>query len=316
MEFSYHIVILLLGVAVAGLSLLGAIAVGPYGRRGLRAISATISIAAFLGTAFWGVSYLGFIEQRRSIEARLSELRGQALSAGSPLACSERTGDALEAACAQALFATPETLAAANVYTAARLDLLTAAARYAGPRMAQFDDAINALRISLQQDPFGLTAHILVTRKGCTAERCDDMAMFGDPARLQSNIRQKAFEANMARYAANWRTSAPAAAASSASDPVAPAGSETRAPIPEKYSLPSAASIPPVSIMNDEPADRPEARDRATPPRQPAAASPRDEQVQAPAALPSAPASGSERPAPARRERPRPNAPLSISPTR
>jgi hypothetical protein len=315
--FSYHSVILLLGIAVAGLTLFGAIAVGPYSRRGLRMMLATISFAAFLGSAFWFTLYLGFIEQRRAIETRLAELRAQVLSTGSPLACLERTGDAVEAACAQTLFATPETLAAANVYTAARLDLLTAAARYPGPRTPQFDDAIDALRISLQQDPFGLTANILMLRRGCTAERCDDIAIFRDPARLRNNIRQKAFDANVARHAGGWRTPAPTAAlpAASATPAIAPTGSETRAPIPDKYTLPSAASIPPVSIMNDEPPERPgpaPARDRAGSTRQPVTALPPEEQ--APAALPSAPSSASDKQAPARREKTRPNAPLPIGP--
>jgi hypothetical protein len=267
---------------------------------------------AFLGSAFWFTIYLGFIEQRRAIEIRLSELRGQVLSAGSPLACLERSGDIVEAACAQTLFATPETLAAANVYTAARLELLTAASRYAGPRTPQFDEGIDALRISLQQDPFGLTANILTLRRGCTGTRCDDIAIFHDPARLWSNIRQKAFDANVARHAGAWRT--PTAGVMPG---IVPTGSETRAPIPEKYALPSAASIPPVSIMNEEPAERPESaqapvKDRLSSTRQPVTASPREEQ--APAALPSAPSAASEKQAPARRERPRPGGPLAISP--
>ena len=80
--FSYHNIVLLLGIAVAGLSLAGAIGVGPYGRRGVRVTLVAISFAAFLGTAFWFTVYLGFLEQRRSIETRLSELRGQALGTG------------------------------------------------------------------------------------------------------------------------------------------------------------------------------------------------------------------------------------------
>lgn len=280
----------------------------------------TISFAAFLGSAFWLTIYLGLIEQRRSIETRLSELRGQALSAGSPLACLERTGDVVETACAQTLFSAPETLAAANFYTAARLDLLTAAARYPGPRTPQFDGAIDALKISLQQDPFGLTANVLMLRNGCSAERCDDIAIFHDSVRLWSNIRQRAFDANVARHAGRWR--APSAALpgpASATPSIAHPGSETRAPIPEKYTLPSAASIPPVSIMNDEPAERPDsapapARDRPNSTRQPVTASPREEQVPAPAALPSMPSPASEKQVPPRREKMRPNAPLAISP--
>ena len=58
---------------------------------------------------------------------------------------------------------------------------------------------------SLQQDPFGLTANMLVRREGCTAQRCDAIAVFCDPTRVWDNIRQKTFDANVARHAAGWR---------------------------------------------------------------------------------------------------------------
>ena len=249
MEYSHHSLIVLVGFAVAGLALFGAIAVGPYGRRGVRPALALVSFAAFVGSAFWLFTYLGMIDQRRAIEARLAELRAQALSPGSALACLERTGAIVETACAQTLFAAPETLAAANAYTAARLDAVTAAVRFTGPRTQQFGDTVQAPQRSLQQDPFGLTANVLVQR-GCTAQSCDAIAVFYEPARVWDNIRQKTFEANVARYAAGWR--APGTAAPNAAL-TAPTGGETRAPIPDKYTLPSASSIPPVSIMNDEP---------------------------------------------------------------
>lgn len=295
LEYSQHSLILLLGLAVAGLTLFGAIAVGPYARRGLRPLLAVTSLAAFLASGFWLVSYLNLIEQRRSIETRLNELRAQALATGSTLACLERTGEAVDSACVQILFAAPETLAAANVYTAAQLDLLAAAAKYAGPRTVQFDDSIAALQRSLQQDPFGLTANLLVVREKCTAERCERFALFENARRIRENIRAKTFDGHVARSAANWRT--PGAAPAVPSAAIAPTGAETRAPIPDKYTLPSAASIPPVSIMNEEPERRP-AKDR--PPAPPAATAP-------------------EQPAPAqkqapRRETSRPSAPLSLSP--
>src|SRR5688572_19803247 len=106
--------VLLLGVAIAGLALVGFIAVGPYGRRSLRVTLAAVSALALFASVAWLAVYLGLIEERRAIETRLSELRAQALSTGSPLACLEHTGGAVDAACAQRLFASPETLAAAN----------------------------------------------------------------------------------------------------------------------------------------------------------------------------------------------------------
>jgi hypothetical protein len=296
LEHSQHSVILLLGLAVAGLTLFGAIAVGPYARRGLRPLLAVTSFAAFLASGFWLVSYLNLIEQRRSIETRVNELRAQALATGSPLACLERTGEAVDTACVQILFAAPETLAAANVYTAAQLDLLAAATKYAGPRTAQFDDSIAALQRSLQQDPFGLTANLLMVREKCTAERCERLALFQDARRIRENIRAKAFDAHVARSAANWRT--PGAAPAGPGAAIAPTGAETRAPIPDKYTLPSAASIPPVSIMNEEPENRRSAKDR--PP--------------SPGAATEQPATPPQKQAPPRRESSRPSAPLSLNP--
>ncbi len=66
---------------------------------------AGVAFAAFLGSVFWAVTYLSFIEERRSIEGRLSELRGQALRTGSTLACLEHTGESVrERLCANAVW--------------------------------------------------------------------------------------------------------------------------------------------------------------------------------------------------------------------
>ncbi len=334
MEFSFHSLTLLFGFVVAGLSMAGAIAVGPFGWRGARIGLAMISIAAFLVSVFWSLSYIGYLDQRRAIEARLAELRAYALASGSALACLERGGEVLEAACADTLFQTPAMLAAANFYTASRLDVLRAADRYGGPRSQTFEESIAALKRSLEQDPFGLTAHVLTTREGCTANTCEAVALFHDPARLWVNIREKTFDAALARHAVAWRTgvpaappvaAAPGAVASTATASVPPTPvlptltptGETRAPIPDKYTLPSSASIPPVSIMSDEPA-RPAA---------PARSDTKGEPKERPAAAPQPPPDGDPAPAAAskqqqapapRREAPRPapaaNAPLSITP--
>lgn len=320
MEFSNHILLLVGGVAVAGLAAFGAIAVGPYGRRGVRLTLVFLSFVALLGSALWLVAYFGWIEQRHAIEARLSELRAQALSASSTLACLEGAGGTVETACEHAVFATPESLAAADLYTTTRVDLLASAARYSGPRTPQFDEAVSALQRSLEQDPFGLTANTLVRRTGCTAARCDALAMFADQTRVRENVRQKTYEAIVGRHSANWRASAPVAAAPAPSAPAlvtAPSGTETRgAPIPDKYTLPSSASIPPISIMQDEPERRPSApanaKEQQGGPPPPAQSEPA---ASAPAALsPAVPPPARQKQPAARRETTRPGAPLAINP--
>jgi hypothetical protein len=114
----------------------------------------------------------------------------------------------------------------------------------------------------LEADRFGVVAHVLATR-GCSADECAAFRLLRDPQRVIANLRQRTFDANVVVHAATWRsenavaasppeTSAPAlAAASPASGPGVPVSS--------KYDFPSAASIPPVSIMDAEPPRPPEA---------------------------------------------------------
>jgi len=312
-EISHHLLILVTGFAVAALAFVIALAVGPYGRRGVRFTFGSIALIAFVGSVAWLVVYVGMIQQRRAIEERIAALRTQAVASGT-LACLERATEALQASCAQSLFASPGVISSAGIYIASRLDAMKAARRYSGPRTPQFDDAVATLERSLQEDPFGLAADILVRREGCTAERCEAFSLFADPARLADNIRNKTFDANVARYTAAWGAPQSAAPAGLPLPALTPGG-ETRAPIPDKYELPSAASIPPVSIMTDEPpraAPAPAAKDRPAAPPQEAAA---------PAAQPAPPSEQAETPPAAQKKsaprRPQQqNAPLSITPQR
>jgi hypothetical protein len=317
-EISYHLLIVIAGFAVAVLTFVVAVAIGPYGRRGVRAAFGCVSLFAFVASVAWLVLYLGMVEQRRAIENRIAALRAEAMAA-STLACLERGVDALQASCAQSLFASPGAVSAAGIHTASRLDAMKAARRYSGPRAPEFDDAVASLEQSLQEDPFGIAADILVRREGCTAQRCDALSLFAHPGRLADNIRNRTFEANVARYSAAWDARQPAAPQAPA--PSAPASAptlriepngESRAPIPEKYELPSSASIPPVSIMTDEPPqrapaavakDRPAAAQYEIAPPANAAT----EQVETPPV---------QKKTPARRPKQQPSAPLSIAPPR
>lgn len=312
-DFSLHDLGLLLGAAIASIAAFGAIAVGPYGRRGARVTLSMLSLVACLGTAAWLWAYMGFVDQRRSIETRMTELRAQALATGSALACLERGETTVESGCERTLFAAPEMLAAAQLYTGARVDALIAATKYAGPRTQEFELAAASLRRSLQADPFGLTARALATRDNCSPQRCEGVALFQDAGRIRENVARKAFEANVARYAGDWRhaVSVPTDSArapvatlpldTTGSTPAAPADAPGK-PVSEKYSFPSSSSIPPVSIMNDEPAER---APPAAASSSPAAAKEKPPQ---PAASPPAPEQ------PARRETRRQNGPLAITP--
>ncbi len=225
--------------------------------------------------------------ERRMLDARASELTARAIAPGSALAClNAAAGDTVEAACEKALFATPEATAAAVSYVSAQLSLLADASDYAR-RVASYEPAVAQLRRAAEADRFGLVAHVLAARDGCTADRCAAFALFNDKSRVSTNIAEHMYDFYVMRYAAGWPAVAPAPLANGSpttSYAAAPAASglPLKPPGPNVF-FPSAASIPPVNIMNAEPAagvaettgsaPAPAAKPPA-PPRRPAQAAP------------------------------------------
>jgi hypothetical protein len=212
---------------------------------------------------------------RRALEARGTELATRTLAAGSPLACLDGTaGDVVEGACEKMLFARPEQVAAAVSYVAARIDLLSDTTDFLRRSDAGFDKTLTGWRRALELDRFGMAAHVLATRDGCTVDKCSAFALVNDPATIKSNIRARVFSQYVDRHAASWtEPEAPAApqaqaepSTSSVPPPLAALPPPTR-PVPSaRYDFPSAASIPPVSIMNPEPKGPPvAAKDGAAP---------------------------------------------------
>jgi hypothetical protein len=209
-------------------------------------------------------------EERRALDSRTLALTTQAIGAGSALACLDATvGENVEGACERSVFSSAEAVAAAAAYVEARMQLLSEAHDFAARRDPGYEGAIAGLRRTIEADRFGIAAQVLASRDGCTAEKCDYFAMVHDPARLRANLKERTYDTLVARHAASWpaRPRAPAAL-SSATPPSSGLGS----PVPPGFSLPSAASIPPVSIMNSEPAGSPPPS-AAAPPTAGAAAS-------------------------------------------
>jgi hypothetical protein len=196
------------------------------------------------------------IEARRALDQRLDELTSRVLAPNSVLGCLEPgLGDAVDNSCEKELFAGPEAVGAATALVAARWSLLGSALDHA-KRDPRYDARLDGLRRALQADRYGLLAQVLTTREGCTASKCDGLERLSDPTRVRANLAERTFEGLVARNAVAWanRIHAPMAAA-----PPAPAAN---------VNFPSAASIPPVSIMSTEPgAAAPAAA--PTPPRRP-----------------------------------------------
>src|SRR5262249_15762441 len=91
----------------------------------------------------------------------------------------------------------------------------------------------------------------------CTDEGSSAVAMLQDAATRKANLKVGAFDTYVARYAPTWGKGEPMAERQPqttlppmASVPEAPSPPH---PVDSRYDFPSAASIPPVSIMNAEP---------------------------------------------------------------
>jgi hypothetical protein len=110
------------------------------------------------------------IDERRMLDERSAALMGRAIAPGSALSClDELAGEAVEAACEKAVFASPEAVAAAVAYVAAQLALLTDGAQHAERVDKSYAADLAPLRTALELDRFGLVAHVLAQREGCSA---------------------------------------------------------------------------------------------------------------------------------------------------
>jgi hypothetical protein len=257
LSLSGYLVVLGAFTTVAGVLAL----VGAYTEEPIRKFVQIVAVLVLALAAGWVLDH----DLRRSEEAggRLDagtmELAARALAPGSPLACLDGiAGDAVEEACEKALFATPEMTAAAVSYVAAQLSLLAASA----PRAAQDSSGLlrTSMRRAVETDRFGIVAHVLAVRGGCTPDHCSAFALLQDSTQVQANLVRRPFEARLAKYMAAWPSPGRPAATTeltAAETPAAPTPPDgvSRAPARNLY-FPSAESIPPVNIMTSEPASR------------------------------------------------------------
>ncbi len=221
-------------------------------------------LAGFAVFAF--ISRSGVAErtaERHALLARDAELNRVALAPGSALACLDGVaGETVENSCEEKVFASAQSTAEAVSYMDARLKLLADAGAQPDRRALAL---LASTRRAVALDRFGIAAHVLAIRDGCTADKCPAFALVEDASALKSNLKAQVYDQYVSRHAASW--TAPAAtekppAVSALRAPPAAAGPVVNAfgqtPIPavrpgEHWDFPSAASIPPVSIMGAEP---------------------------------------------------------------
>ncbi|MEX2035265.1 MAG: hypothetical protein WEA28_08750 [Xanthobacteraceae bacterium] len=269
------------GAAVAVLVVLGVVAfrrAGEVGTSGALWRGALVLVGAVLAWALLDRSSIReeFAAERRAIETRAAELTARAIEPGSALACLDAVaGVAVETACEKPLFASPEAVAAAVAYVDARLSLLIASVRLA-ERDPSYRPSLERLWRAIEADRFGLVAHVLMTR-GCNGGDCVDLKLLRSTGRILANMKARAFDTRVNAHAAAWHpagaavvAAAPAPALAAMPPLAAPAaatGAAASVSSPSKFEFPSAASIPPVSIMNAEPEGPPPAAGPAAEPR-------------------------------------------------
>ena len=259
-----------LWVAAGSAAMLVAIcAVAFNGPRTNAARAGVVALGALLGVAMTWVLLGGPVAQdhgadRRALEMRAQELAARTLAPGSALACLDAVaGESVDAACEKALFASPATVAAATSYAAARLELVADMAAYVKHGGWDIDGALLPLRHSLETDAYGFVAHALAVRDGCTSQNCKALDVLADASRVRGNLSGQTLDHYLDRYLTAWAQQpdgpGPVADAATPSQPTPTY--QPGAPGPRKVvvniDFPTAASIPPVSIMNPEPGTKP-----------------------------------------------------------
>ncbi len=259
--------VLRLWIAAGSAAVLVAIcAVAFNGLRTNAARAGVVALGALVGVAMTWALLGNPIAQdhsadRRALELRAHELTARTLAPGSPLACLDAVaGDNVDAACEKALFASAANVAAASSYAAARLELLSDMTAYVKHGGRDIDGALLPLRHSLETDAYGFVAHALAVRDGCTSQNCKALDVLRDPSRVRANLVGQTLDRYLDRYLTAWAlqpdSPAPVADAAPQSQPTYQPGG----PGPRKMvniDFPTAASIPPVSIMNPEPGTKP-----------------------------------------------------------
>src|SRR5579864_5349433 len=257
--------VLRLWIAAGSAAVLVAIcAVAYHGLRSNAARAGVVALGVIVGAAMtWallaGPSAQDHGADRRALEMRAQELSTRAMAPGSALACLDAVaGETVDAACEKALFASPATVAAATSYAAVRLELLSDMAAYVKRGGRDIDGALLPLRHSLETNAYGFLAHALAVRDGCTSQNCKALDVLHDARRVRANLSGQTLDRYLDRYLTAWAQQpdgpGPVADAATQSQP-APA-SQPGAPGQRKVvniDFPTAASIPPVSIMNPEP---------------------------------------------------------------
>ena len=139
-------------------------------------------------------------DERRALDQRAADLVGRAMAPGSAIACLEATNtETVEGACERAVFASPETVAAATrLYRrrGLRCSRTRTNTRRGATRATR--SIIAGLRRTIAADRYGLASQVLATRDGCTADACDAFGLVYDDKKLRANMKDRLFDVTVA----------------------------------------------------------------------------------------------------------------------
>lgn len=200
----------------------------------------TIANASLAALTFAGLAIAAAIGLRSGVDVAPERVTAPSIAGLPALACiDDLAGETALAACEKVLFSAPDTVAAAVAYTAARINrlILLGGASNAN-RLATPDE--QALRNGIERDRYGLVAYVLATRDKCQPNQCAAFAVMTDHNQVAANMDGLIYEGLVAQYAPTW------AANINTIQPMALGK-------PSSIDFPTAASIPPVSIMTPEP---------------------------------------------------------------
>jgi hypothetical protein len=190
-------------------------------------------------------------------------------------------GESVEAACEHAVFASPDSAAAALSYASAQMAQVAADASHRSQTSDQ-----QLLKRTVERDRFGLVAQVLSVRERCGSADCAFFRLLSDPSRIRANIDEKLYDTLVARHSLAWNAAQMPGAGAAAAAPNVPTGK------PNTVDYPTSESIPSVSIMTPEPSATPApSAATPTPARRPAAAK-KPQPSQQPAPQPPRPSAG------------------------
>src|SRR6476659_5892046 len=171
-------------------------------------------VVPVLAIAVAGMAVFGLLDRltrreraagERALLERNSQLSLSATAPGSALSGLDGlVGEEIENACEKSIFADPQSAARAVGYISTRLSMLADAAAAAGRGGPDVLAELAPTGRALELARFGIAAHVLAVRDGCTAEKCAAFAMLHDATTLKANFKVHAFDAYVARYAAAW----------------------------------------------------------------------------------------------------------------